>query len=224
MKKFAVIVAGGSGVRMGSTTPKQFLKLHNKPLLWYSINAFLQAFNNDIVIILVIPKQHIEQGKKIANLFTQPIQLVVGGTTRFNSVKNGLHGVSPNSIVFVHDGVRCLVTQEIINNCYETAVKKGSAIPCVTAIDSTRWQDKKGNAALARDNVKIIQTPQTFKSNLLLKAFTQNFNSSFTDEASVVESTGKKLHLCEGSYENIKITTPVDLVIAKEILKRRNTM
>lgn len=221
MKKFAVIVAGGSGVRMGTSTPKQFLKLHNKPLLWYSITAFLEAFDNNITIILVLPKLHIEQGKKLANMFTHPIQLVVGGATRFHSVKNGLHGVSPNSIVFVHDGVRCLITPQIIADCYQITLKKGNAIPCVTAIDSMRWQDKKGNKTLARDNVKLIQTPQTFKSNELLKAFTQPYQSSFTDEASVVEATGKKIHLCNGSYENIKITTPIDLLLAKEILKLR---
>lgn len=221
MKKFAVIVAGGSGVRMGTSTPKQFLKLHGKPLLWYSINAFLESFNNEITIILVLPKQHIEQGKKLANLFAQPIQLVIGGETRFNSVKNGLKGVSPNSIVFVHDGVRCLVTPNIIYNCYQMALHKGSAIPCVTAIDSMRWQDKKGNQTLTRDKVKIIQTPQTFKSNLLLKAIAQKYKPQFTDEAAVVESIGKKVHLCESSYENIKITTPIDLLIAKQILASR---
>lgn len=223
MKKFAVIVAGGSGARMGSATPKQFLLLNKKPIIWYSIHAFLQAFNNNITIVLVLPKNHLAQGKKIAKMFNSPIQLVVGGETRFQSVKNGLHHVSPNSMVFVHDGVRCLVTPEIIHNCYRVALTKGNAIPSITAIDSMRWHDKKGNKSLKRDNVKLIQTPQTFKSNVLLKAFTQPFNPSFTDEATVVESLGKKIHLCEGSYENIKITTPIDLNLAKQILANRNT-
>ncbi|MDI9363851.1 MAG: 2-C-methyl-D-erythritol 4-phosphate cytidylyltransferase [Flavobacterium sp.] len=223
MEKFAVIVAGGSGQRMGNSTPKQFLLLQNKPLLWHTINSFLQAFN-DISIILVLPPIHLQMGEDIAADFpTKNIQITSGGATRFHSVQNGLKLVnSVDSIVFVHDGVRCLITPLLIQNCYNAAAKHGSAIPAVAATDSIRIATSNNESVVEdRSKVRIVQTPQTFKAAILLPAFQQNYNDAFTDEATVVEASGVKVFLTEGDYANIKITRPIDLLIAQKILEER---
>ena len=222
MKKIAVIVAGGNGLRMGSNLPKQFLLLQNKPLLWHSIIAFFSAFV-DIEIVLVLPKNHLELGKQIAATFSNyhQITIIEGGETRFNSVKNGLALIPPNAIVFVHDGVRCLVSVELIQRCFHQALLKGSAIPAVAVTDSIRILNDADSVVVDRNNVRIIQTPQTFKSELLSAAFKQNFKDNFTDEATVVEAYGEKVFLIEGDYNNIKITRPIDLIIAEKILEDR---
>jgi 2-C-methyl-D-erythritol 4-phosphate cytidylyltransferase len=223
MKKFAVIVAGGSGLRMGSNTPKQFLLLNNQPVLWHTINAFLQTYN-DIKIILVLPQEHLSQGELIKNSFVNNlnnIEIVTGGTTRFHSVQNGLKFVDENAIIFVHDGVRCLVNKDLIERCYEQTIKLGSAIPAVAATDSIRIIENSSHKIADRNCVRIIQTPQTFLSNILLAAFNQNYQESFTDEATVVEANGQDVFLCEGDYNNIKITRPVDLLIAERVLVNR---
>ncbi len=224
MKKFAVIVAGGSGQRMRSAVPKQFLLLKNKPILWHTINAFFEAFA-DIEIRLVLPAEHLEKGKEIAALFQQnnQIQLVQGGNTRFQSVKNGLAYTEADSIVFVHDGVRCLITPALIKLCMDQALIKGSAIPAVVATDSIRIAKNNDESVVAdRNNVRIIQTPQTFQSNILLEAFKQEYSDSFTDEATVVEAYGKPVFLIDGEFSNIKITRPIDLLIAEKILEERS--
>ena len=222
MKKISVIVAGGSGLRMGGELPKQFLLLQNKPLLWHTITAFFSAYA-DIEIVLVLPKSHMQPGRQIANMFANNNQITIleGGETRFNSVKNGLAMVPPNAIVFVHDGVRCLVDISLIQRCYNQAVAMGSAIPAVAATDSIRIVNNDDNAVADRNNVRIIQTPQTFKSELLLAAFRQDFTNSFTDEATVVEASGEKIFLIDGDYNNLKITRPIDLIIAEKILEER---
>ena len=221
MKKFAVIVAGGSGKRMGMEKPKQFLPIFNKPILWYSMQAFFQAYT-DIEIILVCPVEYVDEVEKIAAGFDgKKIQIIQGGLTRFDSVKAGLSLIQEPSMIFVHDAVRCLVSAGLIQRCYEHAIKNGSAIPAVTATDSMRILQDGKYVIARREEIKIIQTPQIFTSDILLPAFQQAFNESFTDEASVVESAGHEIFLTEGEYENIKITRPGDLVLAKEILEPR---
>ena len=220
MKKYAVIVAGGSGVRMGATTPKQFLLLNNKPILWHTISAFFNAYN-DIEIIVVLPKEHLQIGEDIKNIFINniaQITLTTGGETRFDSVKKGLQQVKEDSIVFVHDAVRCLLDRDLIERCYNQAVEKGSAIPVVAATDSIRIDDNGKHHIVNRNHIKIVQTPQTFLSKIILPAFEQNYNETFTDEATVVEAFGTKVFLCDGHYNNIKITRPVDLVIAEKLI------
>ena len=219
MKKFAVIVAGGNGQRMGSLIPKQFLLLKQKPLLWYSINSFLKAYA-DLEIILVLPEEHLERGELLRSSFTalDRIRIIQGGATRFHSVQKGLSLVAEDSIVFVHDGVRCLVSNDLIVRCYEQALSKGSAIPAVAATDSIRMVNKEGTVVANRNDVRLIQTPQTFKSEILLPAFKKEYHSSFTDEATVVEASGNRIFLVEGEYQNIKITRPIDLMIAEKIL------
>ena len=222
MEKYAVIVAGGSGLRMGTTIPKQFLLLRDKPVLWYSLTAFLESFE-DMQIILVLPEQHLETGREILRDTCDPnrIWMTVGGETRFHSVRNGLRHIQKHSIVFVHDGVRCLLTPNLIRRCFTAAMDKGNAIPATMAVDSVRIETVGGNQQVDRNKIRLIQTPQTFYSDLIKTAFEQDFHESFTDEASVVEKLGVKINLIEGENSNIKITRPIDLVIAEKLLEER---
>ncbi|MBO9201377.1 MULTISPECIES: 2-C-methyl-D-erythritol 4-phosphate cytidylyltransferase [Niastella] len=220
MKKYAVIVAGGSGLRMGTAVPKQFLPLRGKPVLWHSLNTFLAAWP-ELEIILVLPQDHVHTGKEIVATTSHParIRITVGGETRFHSVKNGLDCINEPSIVFVHDAVRCLISTNLIHRCYEAALEKGNAIPAIQPIDSLRIETETGNHMLDRQQVRIIQTPQTFYSDLIKKAFEQPFNPAFTDEASVVEKSGIAIQLIEGEASNIKITRPLDILLAEKILE-----
>jgi 2-C-methyl-D-erythritol 4-phosphate cytidylyltransferase len=221
MEKYAVIVAGGLGNRMGNITPKQFLLLHDKPVLYYTLKTFLEAFE-DLRIILVLPEGFIEMGREIVDGYFdyERIQVTGGGETRFHSVKNGLALVAHDSIVFVHDAVRCLVSHELIHRCYESALRVGSAVPVVRARESVRLlnETENDNEALERDKVVLVQTPQTFHSKILLPAFERDYKERFTDEATVVESFGLKIQLVEGEEHNIKITRPADLMLAEYLL------
>lgn len=225
MQKYAVIVAGGTGKRMGNTVPKQFLLLKDKAVLWYTLDSFLRAYN-DVKIILVLPQQYIENGKSITSTFIKNvnIKIVTGGDTRFSSVQLGLKEVKETSVVFIHDAVRCLVSVPLIQRCYKQALKKGSAVPAVTATDSIRIVNGSHHTIADRQQVRIIQTPQTFLSDIILPAFNQDYNELFTDEATVVEFYGEKIFLTEGEYENIKITRPVDMMIAERILEERSAL
>ena len=220
MKKFAVIVAGGTGTRMQSAVPKQFLEVKGKPVLWHTLNAFLQAYE-DVQVILVLHPDYLKQGCAIAAATgaSQRIKITTGGETRFDSVKNGLQLVDDDSIVFVHDAARCLVTSDLIHRCYEQAVAHGNAIPAINATDTVRIDNGNGPTLVDRNKVYIIQTPQTFKSDLLKPAFNQAYNESFTDEASVAEAAGIKIYLINGEANNIKITSPVDLTVVASLIK-----
>lgn len=219
MKKYAVIVAGGSGVRMGASMPKQFLLIHGKPILWYSLQVFLTAFA-DIEIILVLPPEYDETGRAIADsLHTiTPTRRIAGGETRFQSVRNGLTLVEEPSMVFIHDAVRCLLSPSLIHLCFEEAQRFGSAVPAIACRDSVRTVGDTGNKPIDRSQIRLLQTPQTFLSKLLLPAYKKDYADSFTDDASVVENSGHPIHLVEGEVNNIKITTPLDLLIAEKLL------
>ena len=224
MHKYAIIVAAGTGTRMGGELPKQFQLLKGKPVLWYSVKAFTDSYD-DVQLILVLPENHLEKGEQLAKEFpSHHIHVIVGGDTRFRSVKNGLSLVKVPSIVFVHDGVRCLVSSGLIKRCYQQAVEKGSAIPAVTAIDSIRIVENGSHFIKDRQHVRIIQTPQTFLSEIILPAFEQEYSNVFTDEATVVEAHGTTVFLTEGEYDNIKITRPVDMTIAERILEERSAL
>ena len=221
MKKIALIVAGGNGSRMNNAVPKQFLLLNNKPVLYYTIEAFLNAFD-DIEIILVLPEEHIGKGQEIIDGFfdASKFKITAGGRSRFHSVQNGLFLIKDEeAIIFVHDGVRCLLTNHLIKRCYESALEFGTAIPVVECHDSIRLLTNNGSKFLDRNKVKLVQTPQTFHSKILLPAFEIDYKNRFTDEATVVESFGLKVNLIEGETNNIKITTPADLIIAEHLLK-----
>ena len=218
MKKFAVIVAGGSGSRMNSSVPKQFLLLKGKPVLYYTIDTFLKSYD-DLKIILVLPEEYVAAGQEIIDAFFDysRIEITTGGRTRFHSVQNGLKLVNEESIVFVHDAVRCLVGADLIHRCYEAAIEHGSAIPVIDSRDSVRRLLETGNEALERETIKLVQTPQTFHSKILLPAFNIDYKDKFTDEATVIEAFGLKVNLVPGEENNIKITRPVDLVMAEQI-------
>ncbi len=222
MKKYAVIVAGGNGQRMGTLVPKQFLLLKQQPVLWYTLRAFLDAYD-DLQLIVVLPSGHRIAGEAIVNDLKAGDRVVIteGGATRFHSVQNGLQLVTEPSVVFVHDGVRCLVSRQLIHRCYEAAMVNGSAIPAVAATDSIRIVEGEKSKVADRDHIRIIQTPQTFLSSVLLPAFHTAYQDYFTDEATVVEASGKPVHLVDGDHQNIKITRPADLIVAAGILEGR---
>jgi 2-C-methyl-D-erythritol 4-phosphate cytidylyltransferase len=223
MKKIAVIVAGGNGTRMNSTLPKQFLLLKNKPVLFYTLQTFLESYS-DLDIILVLPEEYIAAGQEIIDAYFdyRRIQITAGGRTRFHSVQNGLQLIKDESIVFVHDGVRCLLSADLIHRCYEAALEYGAAVPVIPSKDSVRLQREDRNEAIDREMVKLVQTPQTFHSKILLPAFKIDFKDKFTDEATVVEAFGLKIHLVEGEENNFKITRPADLLIAEQLISVEN--
>ncbi|MFZ4769106.1 MAG: 2-C-methyl-D-erythritol 4-phosphate cytidylyltransferase [Ferruginibacter sp.] len=223
MNKYAVIVAGGNGSRMNSAVPKQFLLIKNKPVLYYTLHTFLNAYD-DLKIILVLPEEYVAAGQEIIDAWFdyKRIKITIGGRTRFHSVQNGLQLVEEESIVFVHDAVRCLLTEQLVKNCYDTALEFGAAIPVIDCKDSVRFVTGHGNEALERRNVKLVQTPQVFLSTILLPAFNIDYKDKFTDEASVVEAFGMKVQLVEGEEDNIKITRPIDLLIAEKLMDERN--
>ncbi|MEZ5015433.1 MAG: 2-C-methyl-D-erythritol 4-phosphate cytidylyltransferase [Flavipsychrobacter sp.] len=222
MKKYAVIVAGGKGLRMDNAVPKQFLPLLGKPILYHTIKAFKDAYE-DIDIILVLPQDQTSYTQMVLQSFTERIELTIvpGGATRYHSVQNGLNMVKEESIVFVHDGVRPLVTKELIQRCFDDAIAYGSAIPAVPVSDSMRLVDGGHSKPVDRSMMRAIQTPQTFKSEILLPAFRQDYQDAFTDEATVVEHLGTSVHITEGEKSNLKITTPIDMKVAEAILESR---
>ena len=224
MKKFAIIVAGGAGTRMNNITPKQFLLLKGKPVLFYAINTFLETYD-DCKIILVLPEEHVGVGQELIDAFFdyKKIQIVIGGRTRFHSVQNALKIVNEeDSVIFVHDAVRPLLSSNLINRCYNSVLEFGTAIPIVDCKDSVRIINENGNETVERSTIKLVQTPQAFHSKILLPSFFGiDYKDKFTDEASVVEAFGLKVSLVEGEDENIKITKAVDLLIAETILNSR---
>lgn len=221
MKTYAVIVAGGSGTRMGSELPKQFLPIHGVPVLIHTIRAFLRAID-DIQIVLVLPESHLEAGRQYLQQFIPGLQanLVHGGATRFDSVRNGLAVTDDDAIVFVHDAVRCMVSPAMIRQCLDDAQRYGSSVPAVAVKDSIRRIEGEQSVVVDRSVLRAIQTPQTFPAGELKKAFQQPNQPAFTDEATVWESYGRSVHLTEGEERNIKITYPTDLLLAEQLLSR----
>lgn len=223
--KIAILVAGGTGSRMGNAgLPKQFMLLRGKPILWHSLHTFLSAYADMALTVVIIP-DFWEEAEAVIAMFDPAaqarIRLTAGGATRFDSVKKGLSTIKElPAVIGVHDAVRCLVSVPLIRKCYEQALQMGSAIPAVAATDSIRIENEYGNQAIDRNKVRIIQTPQTFRSEILLPAFAQPYRETFTDEASVVEAMGQKIHLIEGEHANIKITRPIDLIVAEQLLAR----
>ncbi len=225
MRKIAVIVAGGTGQRMGASIPKQFLLLNGKPLLYYTIQCFLETWA-DLEIILVLPEAHIATGSEIiADIKAgSRVKITAGGDSRFQSVKNGLALIKEPAVIFVHDGVRCLVSSDLIKRCYQQTLDKGSAVPAIAATDSIRITNDHHHEVIDRNRVRIIQTPQTFLSEILIPAFDKPYEEKFTDEATVVEASGKEVFLIEGEYTNIKITRPADLLIAQQVMTSNGTV
>ncbi len=220
---YAIIVAGGSGTRMQTTLPKQFLLLNELPILMHTMQAFYNAKAKPQLILVL----HADYHELWLNLcarynFTLPHQLIKGGETRFHSVKSGLNIIEDtNAVIAIHDAVRPLTTTSIIDNSFNYAAGHGNAITAIKSRDSIRQMQGDHSVSLLRDDIYLVQTPQTFKWSLLKKAYDQPYDAKFTDDASVVESSGVKINLIEGSYENIKITFPEDIAIAEAILNQK---
>jgi 2-C-methyl-D-erythritol 4-phosphate cytidylyltransferase len=218
MDLYALIVAGGSGKRMGTDVPKQFLELAGKPVLMRTIERF-RSFDVSIKIITVLPEDQLvyweELQKKYS--FSVPNTVVEGGPERFYSVKNGLDKVEDNSLVAIHDGVRPLVSLDTIKRCFDAAEKFGNAIPVISPTDSLRMITEQGNIPVSRQYLRIIQTPQVFDSKLIKKAYLQDYSPDLTDDAMLLEKTGETIHLVEGNRENLKITNPGDMAVAEAL-------
>ena len=222
VKKSVIIVAGGSGSRMGSELPKQFILLDNLPVLMWSILCFIN-YDPSIFIVVVLPESQISTWKALClkHDFKYPHQVVKGGETRFHSVKNGLSSLGETDLVAVHDGVRPLVSEQTIANCFDQAGETGAAIPVLTMNETIRTGSLQHSETVDRSLFYTVQTPQVFWLSILEAAYTQNYNPSFTDDASVVEQSGFQIRMVMGNRDNIKITHPEDLVVAKEYLKKR---
>jgi 2-C-methyl-D-erythritol 4-phosphate cytidylyltransferase len=224
MKKYAVIVAGGSGSRMGTEIPKQFLLLGNYPILMTTIKRFF-SYSSEVGIVVVLPASQMERWKQLCEKFqfNIPHHLVEGGSTRYESVRNGL-AVLPvlkeDGVVAIHDGVRPFISRQLIETCYQSALAKGNAVVSVPVKDSIRRIENGKNIAVDRSTLRSIQTPQTFVLSTIVDAYQQQDSPLFTDDASVVEKKGMNIQLIDGSYENIKITTPEDLIVGELILKQ----
>ena len=222
MKKYLIVVAGGSGTRMKSNVPKQFMLLKKKPVLMHTLSVF-HEFDADLKIILVIPFEHQSEWSALCNQYNFEIPHMVtrGGESRFHSVKNGLDTIQEDGLVAIHDGVRPLVSFENISNVFKTAELRGNAVPCIRLNDSIRKVDGENSEALNREHYRLIQTPQCFHVSKIKKAYTQDYSSLFTDCASVLENIGEKIFLVEGNFENIKITTPGDLLVAEGLMNKQ---
>jgi 2-C-methyl-D-erythritol 4-phosphate cytidylyltransferase len=218
---YVIVVAAGSGVRMGSAVPKQFLLLAGRPVLMHSIEAFWR-WDKGIRIVVVLPQEHMDYWRELCREhgFEVPHEVAAGGGTRFESVRNGLRGLEGDGLAGIHDGVRPLITPVTIDRLYREAAIHGSAIPVVAPKDSIRWEDPSGNRVIDRTHVKLIQTPQVFELNKLRDAYVQPYDSSFTDDATVWEHAGNPVHLAQGQETNIKITTKEDLAVAETWLRQ----
>lgn len=224
MNKTTIVVAGGKGERMHKAIPKQFLLLGGKIILMHTLEVF-HRYDENMPLILVIPTVQIDYWKELCKkyAFDIPHQVVAGGNTRFQSVKNGLKVVQNSTLVAIHDGVRPFVSMETIARCFDAAQKHEAVIPVIDPIDSIRELTDFGSKSVDRQNYKFVQTPQVFNADLLKKAYEQEFEPFFTDDASVVESLGTKIHLVEGNRENIKITTEFDLKMAEITISFENS-
>lgn len=221
-QEYAIIVAGGKGTRIKSALPKQFLELNGLPILMHTINAF-QRYSKNMVVILVLPEDDFETWRSLCTKhnFTATLTLQKGGDTRFQSVKNGLEKIEGDGLVAIHDGVRPLVSEDIIGASYRLAAVHKTAVAAVRLKESIRMTDQDNTKSVDRSKFRLIQTPQTFDVALIKKAYQIKDDPSLTDDASVAERAGQVISLFEGSYENIKITTPEDLTIAKALLDVR---
>ncbi len=212
-----IIVAGGTGTRMHSTVPKQFIEIKGKPVIIHTIEKFLEFDEHIHIIVSVHPEYMTDANFMLAEYFPEKnIHTVPGGETRFHSVKNGLHAISnKNDIVGIHDAARPFVSLETIKRCFETAALKGNAIPVSPVNESLRMITNGINKAVSREDYKIVQTPQCFVVSKIKEAFDQEYSPFFTDDATVLEGMDERIYLVEGNPENIKITNPYDLKFAE---------
>jgi 2-C-methyl-D-erythritol 4-phosphate cytidylyltransferase len=224
--KYAIIVAGGSGNRMQSALPKQFIELCGEPVLMHTIRAFHNSGSSPQLILALHGGYHeLWASLCIKHNFTIPHKITMGGETRFHSIKNAVDTITdPDALIAVHDAVRPLVSADIINEAYRCAEENGTAVTAVKSRDSIRRMVEGISTSLNRDSIYMVQTPQTFQSALLKKAYEQPYSDSFTDDASVVEQSGVNITLIEGDHANIKITFPEDIAIAEALINKKATI
>jgi len=217
-----LIVAGGKGTRIKSSIPKQFLELNGTPILIHTLNAFIR-YSSQIKIILVLPEDDMQIWKELSvkHNFNYPITIQAGGDSRFQSVKRGLEKIAGDGLVAIHDGVRPLISEDIIGASFRLAAVHSTAVAAVRLKESIRMTDMDSTRAMDRSRFRLIQTPQTFDVALIRKAYEEKEDASLTDDASVAEKAGHIISLFEGSYENIKITTQEDLIVAEALLNAR---
>ncbi len=219
---YVIIVAGGKGLRMGSDIPKQFLPIGGKPVLMRTLERF-REYSTELQIILVLPENQQDYWLQLCQQyhFGVKYQLANGGQTRFHSVQNGLALVPDDAdgVVGVHDGVRPFPSIDVIKNCYEAARTAKAVIPVIPVVETVRHLEGEGSVTVPRGDYRLVQTPQTFDIQLLKTANRQPYHDGFTDDASVVESYGHSITLVEGNRENIKITTPYDIVVAEALCR-----
>jgi len=220
MHKYAIILAGGKGVRMGAPMPKQFLLLGGKPLLMLTLEIFHNADPN-IEIILVLPESQQEYWRDLCQQYDFKIkyQIANGGNNRFESVQNGLALIGEDGLVAVHDGVRPFINAGLIERCYSAAAQFGACVPVILLTESIRKLEGETSFSVHRETFRFVQTPQTFQTAILKKAYQIPYSEAFTDDASVVEAVGIKVEMTEGCAENIKITSPLDLLMAEQMIK-----
>lgn len=221
-KHTILIVAGGRGTRMGSPQPKQFLQLAGRPVLMHTLEAF-DRWDASARLIVVLPEDQIDTWKRLceAHVFSRIHRVVAGGETRFHSVRNGLGAVASNGLIAVHDGVRPLVAPSVIAACFAAAADGGAAVPVVPVVESVREVDADGGSRpVDRTRLRVVQTPQVFRADVLRAAYCLPYDPRFTDDASVVEASGVAVRLVPGNRENIKLTTPMDLLLAEQLMRR----
>ena len=216
MDKYVLIMAGGDGKRIDAGLPKQFIELNSFPLLMHTINAF-GFFEPEIIVVLA--EKDMSRWHELCEKFDFRVDHTIqpAGPKRFHSVKSGLKKVPDKVLVAIHDGVRPLVSKETILRTFEMAELKGNAVPAIPVNESIREIDAFHSKPVDRSKLRRIQTPQVFHSNLIKKAYNQSYDESFTDDATVLETTGEAIHLVEGNPENIKVTGPTDLLVAKAL-------
>ena len=224
---YIIIVAGGKGLRMGSDIPKQFLPIGGKPVLMRTLERF-REYSEKLQIILVLPEAQQDYWRQLCEHYHFEVKYLLanGGQTRFHSVQNGLALIPDNAqgVVGVHDGVRPFPSIEVIRDCYETAREKKAVIPVIPVVETVRHIEGEGSVTVPRGDYRLVQTPQTFDIQLLKAANRQPYNDGFTDDASVVESYGYQITLVEGNRENIKITTPYDMLVAEALIDKYSAL
>ena len=221
-KHTILIVAGGRGTRMGGPQPKQFLELAGRPVLMHTLEAF-DRWDASARLIVVLPEDQIDTWKRLceAHVFGRIHRVVAGGETRFHSVRNGLGAVASDGLIAVHDGVRPLVAPSVIAACFAAAADGGAAVPVVPVVESVREVDADGGSRpVDRTRLRVVQTPQVFRADVLRDAYCLPYDPRFTDDASVVEASGVAVRLVPGNRENIKLTTPMDLLLAEQLMRR----
>lgn len=221
MREEVIIVAGGKGSRMKSELPKQFMTIHNRPVIIHTLEKFY-TWKPDMHVVVVINESFMDNWNELKerSFPDKEITAVAGGNTRFQSVKNGLSKLKHSGVVAIHDAARPCVSVMVIGDCFRVATLKKTAIPVLQVHESLRKiENDDSSNSVNRNDFVTVQTPQCFHTELIKEAYKVDFDSRFTDDASVVESLGDEIHLVPGNRENVKVTEPSDLVLAEVFLK-----